>query len=430
MDDVTGQGAGAPSIAGLTAEARDALAADNILLVEAAAQEILRIDPGDGFANAVMAHCARLIGLDALAGRWTGAAAAEPFRPVVNPAIAALQAGCGASRYDERFLLIRGWGYGFWADVFHVLGGLLLAEASGRIPFVLWGGESLFAPPGCDNAFPLFFRPFDPAVWSMIRRAPSKEVFPGKWRTRGVAAPTTDRAPPSQWGGPGQMGALWLLNRPERVVVSDFFIGAVDVLPWLPEGHPLHGRTLDVAIRDLVARYLVPQPRIAETVEAFRNGPLAGRPSAAFHVRGSDKVTEVSRLAAVNALYLAQAERAAERGYALWLMTDDAQVSADWHARFGDAVVCQDALRVDGKVGVHYATARDARERVGAEVLIDVLVGAGCDRFIGNGRSNPSCMVDFLMEGDETRKHLFLPNQNRQRFLGFYRDRRADAARY
>ncbi|MGB8078567.1 MAG: hypothetical protein WCF09_11900, partial [Gallionella sp.] len=36
----------------------------------------------------------------------------------------------------ERFLLIKAWGYGFWSDVSHVLGQLLLAEITGRTPVV------------------------------------------------------------------------------------------------------------------------------------------------------------------------------------------------------------------------------------------------------------------------------------------------------
>jgi hypothetical protein len=34
----------------------------------------------------------------------------------------------------------------------------------------------------------------------------------------------------------------------------------------------------------------------------------------------------------------------------------------------------------------------------------------------------PSCMVDFLMDGDETRKHLFLSNQCRRQLISLYRD--------
>src|SRR5699024_6762941 len=45
----------------------------------------------------------------------------------------------------DRYLLIRGWGFGFWADVSQVMGSLLLAEATGRIPVTFWGAESRFS---------------------------------------------------------------------------------------------------------------------------------------------------------------------------------------------------------------------------------------------------------------------------------------------
>jgi len=44
----------------------------------------------------------------------------------------------------EKFLLIKAWGYGFWSDVSHVLGQLLVAELTGRTPIVHWGQNSLF----------------------------------------------------------------------------------------------------------------------------------------------------------------------------------------------------------------------------------------------------------------------------------------------
>lgn len=43
------------------------------------------------------------------------------------------------------FLLIKSWGYGFWSDVEHVIGALLLAEMTGRTPVVHWGGNSYFS---------------------------------------------------------------------------------------------------------------------------------------------------------------------------------------------------------------------------------------------------------------------------------------------
>jgi hypothetical protein len=35
-----------------------------------------------------------------------------------------------------RYLLIKAWGFGFWADLDHVLGALLLADLTRRVPVV------------------------------------------------------------------------------------------------------------------------------------------------------------------------------------------------------------------------------------------------------------------------------------------------------
>src|ERR1700722_19722782 len=53
----------------------------------------------------------------------------------------------------RRFVLIKAWGHGFWSEVTHVLGGLLLAEISGRIPVVHWGDKNLFGGSSAEDGF-------------------------------------------------------------------------------------------------------------------------------------------------------------------------------------------------------------------------------------------------------------------------------------
>ncbi|MDK9702056.1 MAG: hypothetical protein OEL20_02880 [Sulfuritalea sp.] len=62
------------------------------------------------------------------------------------------------TRHQNGFLLIRAWGAGFWSDVDHVLGQLLLAEITGRIPIVHWGAESLFGGTTDEDGFALYFK--------------------------------------------------------------------------------------------------------------------------------------------------------------------------------------------------------------------------------------------------------------------------------
>ena len=44
----------------------------------------------------------------------------------------------------SKYLLIKAWGFGFFSDVNHIIGQLLIAELTGRIPIVYWGKNSLF----------------------------------------------------------------------------------------------------------------------------------------------------------------------------------------------------------------------------------------------------------------------------------------------
>ena len=400
-----------------------ALATDNLSLAEALAQEILSIDPENGLACAVMAHIAGLIGMGEASERWLAMAGPSALNAIPVPAneqVCRLLEGCGPAVDEERFLIVRAWGYGFWADTMHVLGGLMLAELTGRIPCVLWGKNSLFLPEGEENAFPLFFNGIGSEFLSLLKVTPADRIFPFKWGGKDIGGEAIDPTCAPHQGGEGKLGAIWLLNRPERVIVSDFFIGVADLVPWIPAGHRWDGESLDGIVSGLMADF-GPNWRIRDAVTAAVE-ELSGRKTIAVHVRGGDKGVEVSQLDELNTHYPAIVEQAVDHGYAVWLMTDAEQVVEAFRTRFGEAIHCLDALRTSTDTGVHYAAAPKDRLRLGEEVIADVLIGASCDRFVGNGASAPSCMVDFLMTGDDTRKHLFLPNQFRRRLVSLYRD--------
>lgn len=216
------------------------------------------------------------------------------------------------------------------------------------------------------------------------------------------------------------LAGLYLLNRPERLVASDFYIGVVDLLPWIPVSHPWHGRSLDEVVRALASKYLVLQDEISAELKSVTNTLAAGK-YVAVHVRGSDKIVELAILEQANSAYEPTVRRALEGGYDIFLMTDSAIIEREYRKKYGDRMMCLNVLRTDTDTGTHRMVAREDRYRVGKEVVIDVMAGAGCDRFLGNGASNPSCMIDFLI-ADEDFKHLFIPNQNRSRFVAMLRD--------
>ncbi len=401
-----------------------ALAADNLALALALSQNIVADAPQDGFACAVIARIAGLVGLTEAETRWASRADRSVLRDLREPAngnVIRLLAGCAPAGTAECFLVVRAWGYGLWAEAHNVLGNILLAELSGRIPIVYWGDNSLFLPEGEANAFPLIFNGIGGEHFEMASSAPDGDVFPAKWHGAGLGGAARDTRRPPHRGGEGSMAALWLLNRPEKIVVSDYFIGVAELMPWIPEDHRFFGCSIEEIVRTLSEEALAPNWRIRDAV-AEAAEKLAGEKTVAVHIRGGDKGVEVSRLDELNSHYPSVVEQAVEHGYVVWLMTDTEQIAQSMKARFGEAVRCQDALRTADRVGVHYSRGPEDRVRLAEEVVTDVLVGASCDRFVGNGASAPSCMVDFLMEGDETRKHLFLPNQYRRRLISLYRD--------
>jgi Flp pilus assembly protein TadD len=77
---------------------RAALGDDNLPLAESLAREILRVEPSDGVAWAVLAHIAALIGRDREAARWRRQASAEVlsrFDPPTRPRVREILEGCG-----------------------------------------------------------------------------------------------------------------------------------------------------------------------------------------------------------------------------------------------------------------------------------------------------------------------------------------------
>lgn len=57
----------------------------------------------------------------------------------------------------NKYLLIREWGCGFYADFLHVVQGLFLADSIGRVPLVHWGKESLYNNLNHEDVFSSFF---------------------------------------------------------------------------------------------------------------------------------------------------------------------------------------------------------------------------------------------------------------------------------
>jgi protein O-GlcNAc transferase len=315
---------------------------------------------------------------------------------------------------DERYLLIRAWGQGFWSDVSHVIGQLLLAEMTGRTPVVHWGANTRFGAPNAGddgvsaNLFPYFFEPIGEVDLTALAQ-PGWDYFPPKWTPDNLGGPEINT-----WeGAQSRMAAMYFLNCAERVAVSDFYTGVADLSPWIPHDHPLHGQSVEALYRYLVKKYLRPSAPIAQEVSDFYDKNLAGLPYISVHVRGSDKIKEQADLGDVNESYFTVLDNYLSQDPAcnIFLFTDDNRVLQRFISRYGAKVIFTECDRTDNDDGVHVDQKIDPR-RLGVEVVKDAYLAAQGLGFVGNGSSNVSCMVVHLKDWRDGETTLLAPSRH------------------
>ena len=307
-----------------------------------------------------------------------------------------------------RYLLIKAWGFGFWSDLDHVLGSLLVAELTGRQPFVYWGSNSLFRDADTDNAFTSFFEPVSNVGWPDIMQA-GQRYFPSKWHADNLR--TEER---SKWTGPGsRLTGLYLLGREEEVVVSDFHTKINDLLAWIPADSPLHGMPRQALYQYLFKKYIRLQQPLARQIEQIWQQHMAGHNWLAVHVRGTDKIHEMGNLHAVNEAYHSRIERILEVNPTLriFLLTDSVQVVEQFRQRWGERILVLDCQRGHSTTGVHLEG--HPGTELGEQVLIDAYLAGRCDFFLGNGGSNVSAGIRHLKEWEQGTFFLIGPD-----FLG------------
>jgi len=304
-------------------------------------------------------------------------------------------------------LLIKCWGYGFWSNVDHVLGQLLLAAITGRTPVIHWGVNCRFGGSATESGFEQYFAPVSPLTQEELAAQP-EPYFPPKWTRATLRSDAVGK-----WRGPfSRMAALYFLGTSETLAVSDFYTRIVDLLPWVPPSSDLWGSPVDAVYRRLVDRHLHPQPAILAEVGRFYAAHMAGRPWLAVHVRGLEKSVESHHLRSINdTLYDDAVARhlAALPDGRILLITDDQDELDRFRARYGPLVLSTGALRARGGAGVHQSQVADGH-RLGRDVMVDTYLAVRCDRFVGNGQSNLSAMMPHLKTWPSGHCELVVPS--------------------
>jgi hypothetical protein len=294
----------------------------------------------------------------------------------------------------EKFLIIKSWGSGYWSDIDNLLGNLLLAEITGRIPVVDWSSGSLFRGDTCLDSFGDFWEPVSKQSVADFTSG-QFSYFPPKWNSSNLGQGDLNKSQ----GPYSRMAWHYYLHRNETVLVSDYFVAINDLRPWLQEGHWLRGLSAEEVYRKLFAKYLHLKPEIAAEIETFWAEQMEGLPIVAVHIRGSDKFTEDPNLALLNKLYRPVISKVLSScpDARIFLMTDTEQIATEYQAVYGERLIIPPCFRTSSAVGVHFQQSADHRQLV-KEVIRDVLLAVRCNFFIGNGLSNVSAAVAYLKE--------------------------------
>lgn len=296
----------------------------------------------------------------------------------------------------NRFLLIKAWGCGFWSDTQDVLTKLILAELTQREPIVYWGNNSLYSVSPEGNAFEEYFLPVSEySVEDLLGKGFS--IHPPFWNEEILL-----REDP--WKYTRYMRDVESsLKSTENILVSDTHNYVEDLLPWIGEGHPLHGRNALAVYREAVDKYLRTRPDIVAEIEEFSGRNFTAGPILGIHLRASDKIREVENLHAINSLYEKEINDflKANPGGRLFLLTDSESYLSYYRRLYGEILCHTDCKRTASAIkGVHLMPYEEKR-RKGIEVLKDTYLAAKCDYFLGNPHSNVTKAVNWLKHWDE-----------------------------
>ncbi len=312
----------------------------------------------------------------------------------------------------ERFLVIRAWGAGFWADVLHTVHGIALAEATGRTPIVHWGRECRYRRAGIEEAWRLYFGPVSPLTLADVERD-GLAIFPPKWTRANLRALRVNKDD-GEWSS---LSGLYLINRNEDVAVLDFFTELDDLAPWFADGHPLAASDPEPELGRLYRRHVRLAPELAEELVRFEAALIGRRPTIAMHFRtqGLPKITEAADRKGLRPEPFAEAiDRylALHPDAGIYLMTDFAPAVLYFRERYGDRVACREVTRVERieeeSVEIHQ---QHDGVTLGREVVLDTFLATRCDAFVGDGASGVSQAVTRLKDWPAGTTTLFRPGQ-------------------
>jgi hypothetical protein len=292
---------------------------------------------------------------------------------------------------NKRILLIKEWGSGFWADIDHIIGQLLLAEITKRIPIVYWGGNSLYNNSNQDDCFSHFFSPVSHLTLSDIQNNDSS-YYPKCWNPKNIL-----QSDPKKYlkEHSSEAGILFFVRK-EDIVVSDRHINLATILPWVPKNHPVFNFDENNAFYYMYNKYISLNPSIQNEIKIFFDAKMTNKHLIAVHVRGGDRTESFEKLSQNNLIYFKAIDDylTVNPESFIFICTDSTYVLTEFHQKYQKNLIYTDSHRSMDKTGIHYNLSLD-KERIAIETIIDVYLALKCDYFIGC-ESNVSVTIKKL----------------------------------
>lgn len=342
---------------------------------------------------------------------------------------------------SDKFLLIKAWSYILCADIDHVLGQLLIAELTDRIPVVYWPTHCLHNGFVQTNGFDLYFEPI--SNYSIFDVAnPEYTYYPPLWDSDNLLV---DDQTKDTWAyrNIGEM-----LSSKANVIVGDVYYNVYELIPFIKKNNPPYGMTVEQVYRYLFSKYIKVKPDIEKEIQGYYNSWIRdNHPTLAVHVRRVDKAaifdtrdaeqyenqywnkfyrkykkkSKVKReknyrifrkvkYKEPNKLYHTEISKYVEKYNIkkIFLLTDCEDTLKEYQELYGSKLIFTDCKRIKSDEEISNMENSMIKRRRGIEIIKDAYIAAKCDFFIGNDFSNLSHAVTRIKDwSDKSVKLLY-----------------------
>lgn len=294
---------------------------------------------------------------------------------------------------DNRYLIIRSWGYGFWAEIRHILLQLFVAEQLKRTPIVYWGGNCLYKDKrDSGNGFTAYFyQVMKVEISDIIGRGYS--YYPTAWNDSNILIDDENKWSKWDYSNPNNI-RRYVFAR-EEVLVADQLLSLGNIKKVF--GADKNGNCeQDFLPHSLFAKYLRFRAELMQEIDVYWAAILMQNVGLAVHIRASDKATEVGDLEEINRkIFDFTCQFIAEKPHLkIYLLTDSVRVLDRFIERFKNRVLFSNAARSASAVGVHYQCG--SGWQLGVDIIRDSIVAIRCPRFVGSDTSAVARSIKML----------------------------------